>query len=159
MMTVVARTRAILDRVDCDWSFIVGELADGAYLQPTLNSQHGRKWYISAHMTEAEVLQTALLAVLTANEHEVRETFLVDGRAIFGPHFSIDALKYAVDLKHFVYRAEPQKVTETRVQCGQCGGTGYQQDLAVTAGRSLCPICQGKGYLVSSVTVSTGSTL
>lgn len=54
--------------------------------------QKGRKWFLSYHMTKSEVVSTAFKAVLTAVEHEVRETFRYKGRAIFGPHFDVDAL-------------------------------------------------------------------
>lgn len=53
---------------------------------------HGRKWRISMHMTDGEMVQTALKAVLTAEEHEARERFLYLGRAIFGPHLSVAQL-------------------------------------------------------------------
>ncbi|MPZ36633.1 MAG: hypothetical protein GEU95_00995 [Rhizobiales bacterium] len=53
---------------------------------------HGRKWLLSQHMTKSEVVQTAFKAVLTAFEHEIRETFKYQGAAIFGPHFSVDRL-------------------------------------------------------------------
>lgn len=43
-------------------------------------------------MTRSEVVQTALKAVLAAVEHEAREFFTYNGRAIFGPHYDVDAL-------------------------------------------------------------------
>lgn len=43
-------------------------------------------------MTKSEVVQTAFKAVLTAVEHETRETFLYRNKAIFGPHYNVDAL-------------------------------------------------------------------
>lgn len=52
----------------------------------------GRKWRVSMHMTRSEIVQTALKAVLTAEEHEARERFLYGGRAIFGPHLNVDTL-------------------------------------------------------------------
>lgn len=52
----------------------------------------GRKWRMSMHMTRSEIVQTALKAVLTAEEHEARERFLFRGRAIFGPHLSVESL-------------------------------------------------------------------
>ena len=52
----------------------------------------GRKWRISMHMTRSEIVQTALKAVLTAEEHEAREHFQFKGRAIFGPHLNIETL-------------------------------------------------------------------
>jgi hypothetical protein len=52
----------------------------------------GRKWQLSLHMTTSEIVRTALKAVLTASEHEVRETFTYRGEAIFGPHFDVEQL-------------------------------------------------------------------
>ena len=52
----------------------------------------GRKWFLSPHMTSSEVVQTALKAVLTAVEHEVREQFLYRGHSIFDPHYDLDLL-------------------------------------------------------------------
>lgn len=54
--------------------------------------QRGRKWYISEHMTQSEIVATALKAVLTCEEHEARERFKWKGRAIFGPHIDVEAL-------------------------------------------------------------------
>lgn len=60
--------------------------------------QHrGRWWVISEHMTRSEVTQTALKAVLTAIEHEAREQFLYQGKAIYGPHLDPDALLEVAD--------------------------------------------------------------
>ena len=50
----------------------------------------GRKWYLSPHMTETEVVQTAFKAVLAAEEHEIREFFEYKGRKVFNPHFDIN---------------------------------------------------------------------
>jgi len=52
----------------------------------------GRKWFLSPYMTKGEVAQTALMATLAIEEHEVREGFTYKGKAIFGPHFNIDKL-------------------------------------------------------------------
>lgn len=52
-------------------------------------SWSGRKWLISPHMTDAEIIQTALKAVLTAAEHEIREQFLYKGQPVFDPHYDI----------------------------------------------------------------------
>lgn len=49
----------------------------------------GRKWPLSLHMTDGEVVQTAFLAMMTAIEHEARETFLFQGVAVFDPHYDI----------------------------------------------------------------------
>jgi len=55
----------------------------------------GRKYYISDHMIEAEVVQTALMAVLAFEEHEARERFTYKGKRLFGPHICLDALSEA----------------------------------------------------------------
>jgi len=85
-----------------DWAFRTGPMDQGFFLQATFDAigngdsivseQHGRKWYISAHATESEVVQTALKAVLTALEHEARESFTYKGVALFGPHIDVKAL-------------------------------------------------------------------
>lgn len=54
--------------------------------------QHTRKWYVSHAACKNEIVQTALKCVLTSVEHEARERFKYRGRAIFGPHFDVDAL-------------------------------------------------------------------
>lgn len=54
--------------------------------------QTGRKWLLSPWMTDAEIVQTAFKAVLTAVEHEAREQFRYKGAAIFGPHMDLDKL-------------------------------------------------------------------
>lgn len=51
--------------------------------------QKGRKFYISEHMTESEVIQTCLLAVLLFEEHEAREWLTYKGKAIHGPHIDV----------------------------------------------------------------------
>lgn len=55
-------------------------------------SWKGRKWPLSQHMTDGEIVQTAFLACMTAVEHEIRETFFYKGQPIFDPHYNIDKL-------------------------------------------------------------------
>lgn len=52
----------------------------------------GRKWLLSRHMTDGEIVQTAFKAVLTALEHEAREQFSYRGACIFDPHYDIERL-------------------------------------------------------------------
>ena len=54
--------------------------------------QKGRKWYISPYSCKSEVVNTAFLAILTAEEHETRERFKYRGAPIYGPHFNIEKL-------------------------------------------------------------------
>ena len=105
----LAEMRDILSRIEYrDWQFVITDLeprtlhvlfrADG-------ESWTGRKWPVSQHMTESELVQTALKAVLTAEEHEAREHFTYCGRAIFGPHLDVHALIDVVDRKLLDARA------------------------------------------------------
>lgn len=54
--------------------------------------QSGRKWILSEHMKRSEVVTTAFKAIMTAIEHETRETFRYKGRTIFGPHIDVESL-------------------------------------------------------------------
>ncbi len=101
---------AIADVSFRDWNFRIGRDgrgSDGAirfFLQVRATTPcsvtgkpyewGGRKWFLSSYMTQSEVLQTALMAALTAVEHEAREDFKWQGKAIFGPHYDVDALHY-----------------------------------------------------------------
>jgi hypothetical protein len=61
-----------------------------------------RKWYLSYHMTDSEVIRTAHKAVRAAMEHEVDEAFEYDGARIFNPHMDLKLLAKAakkVDLR------------------------------------------------------------
>lgn len=46
----------------------------------------GRKWYLSEHMTDDEIVKTVYAAFRMAVEHEVLEGFTVDGVRVFNPH-------------------------------------------------------------------------
>lgn len=85
---------------------LVGDFTDGTttYLQARWSApsnwqanvepsqQSSRKWLLSRHMTESELVQTALKCVLTAVEHEAREFFTYCGQPIFRPHYNVHAL-------------------------------------------------------------------
>lgn len=90
-----------------NFSFILGHNTsdidlDHPYLQVEFNAPcsktgdimgwKGRKWQLSRFMTKGEIVQTSLMAVLAAIEHEARENFKFNGQAIFGPHFDVDRL-------------------------------------------------------------------
>lgn len=76
-----------------DWEFRLAP--DDSWMQivfrdpATGEMQHCRKWRLSPHMTRSEVVQTALKAVLSAEEHEAREKFLYLGESIFSPHYDV----------------------------------------------------------------------
>lgn len=71
-----------------------GSIGFYLYVYFTADGQEwkGRKWFVSKHSEPNEVCQTALKAVLTSLEHEAREHFTVDGKAIYAPHFDLDFL-------------------------------------------------------------------
>lgn len=56
---------------------------------------HGRKFYLSDHMTVDEIVKTAYLAFKLAVEHEVMEGFTHQGVVVFNPHAHFEALKIA----------------------------------------------------------------
>lgn len=70
----------------------VGDLKATCNVTGNEVSWRGRKWLLSEHMTDGEIVQTVFKAVLTAMEHEVRELFLYRGHSIFDPHYDIDKL-------------------------------------------------------------------
>lgn len=100
-----ARFSQILEAVTYrDWRWRVGydnarcylqvefDAPDATFLAPEVPIQHGRKWWLSQHMTVSEVVQTALAAILAAVEHEAREDFRYRGQAVYGPHFDVESL-------------------------------------------------------------------
>lgn len=52
----------------------------------------GRKWRLSQHMTDGEIVWTAFKAMLTALEHEAREMFTFDGVTVADSHVDIHKL-------------------------------------------------------------------
>jgi hypothetical protein len=53
---------------------------------------HGRKWYLSEHMTDDEIVKTIYAAFETAIKHEIMEGFKVNGIILFNPHTHYKAL-------------------------------------------------------------------
>ena len=94
---------AIVEKISYD-DWLIGIGRDGArcYLQVHFTAPDrdtgegvewsGRKWLLSPHMTDSEVVLTAWAAIKMAIEHEAREKFRYRGRQIFGPHIAVDAL-------------------------------------------------------------------
>lgn len=78
------------------WFLQVGDPKGTDNVTGLPHAWRGRKWLLSEHMTDGEIVQTAFLALLTAFEHEARETFLYRGEPIFDPHYDVEKL---VDLR------------------------------------------------------------
>lgn len=103
-MMTIQNMKSIIELIEYkDWTIDIYSNDEGTpYLQVSfferdlvtgqLSIQKSRKWLMSYHMTVSEVVQTAFKAVLTAEEHELREKFRYKNRTIFGPHFHVDAL-------------------------------------------------------------------
>lgn len=91
-----------------DWTLYVG--FDGrAYVQVLFMDkdritgkeelQRCRKWYLSYHMTNSEVIRTTFMAVEAAMLHEVQEAFKYKGQRIFNPHMDYEALAEVMQRK------------------------------------------------------------
>lgn len=71
---------------------------------------HGRKWYLSEHMTDDEIVKTTYSAFKACVEHEVMESFKVDGIILFNPHLDFEQL---LAISHNeVRRKDHQSVTD-----------------------------------------------
>ena len=104
---LVARVQGLVDRVDYrgdDYGFIVGVTEGMKYpfvqvwhertciLAGEVGVGKGGKAYITQYATDSEIFQTLFGLAKSYEEHEVRETFLVDGARVFGPHIKTSAL-------------------------------------------------------------------
>ena len=84
------------------WHFHVGEEAGQLFFQVQVDGRDnvtgepkrwaGRPWILSPEMSRSEFVRPMFKAVLTALEHEARETFLYAGQPVFDPHFDVDTL-------------------------------------------------------------------
>jgi hypothetical protein len=121
---LMVRARELLDQVEFDnYSFLVRYGHGGVYLQAVFMEpdivtgvpqlQHTRKWVLSPHMTNSEIVQTVFKLCLTSVEHRARESFKYRGKRIFGPHFDVDALCEIVSERRFDYRVAPVVEGET----------------------------------------------
>jgi len=57
----------------------------------------GRKWYLSEHMLDDEIIKTSYAAVEACVKHEMMEGFKVDGKILFNPHINFEKL---LELSH-----------------------------------------------------------
>lgn len=90
-----------------DWTFRLGQMGDGFFLQATflapdvhtgnVSRQYGRKWYLSPHMVEAEIVGTAWAAIQAAEIHEAREAFKYKGKAPYNSHIRMSTLLSIAD--------------------------------------------------------------
>lgn len=52
----------------------------------------GRKYYLSEHMTDDEIIKTTYVAFEQVIKHEIMEGFKVDGKILFNPHVNFEEL-------------------------------------------------------------------
>ena len=57
-----------------------------------VEEQLTRRWFLSPNMGRSEIVGTAFKCIITSMEHRTREWFLYRGRAIYQPHYDVDAL-------------------------------------------------------------------
>jgi hypothetical protein len=58
---------------------------------------YGGRFQVSPHSSESEIVQKALAAMLSFDEHEIRERFTYKGKNVFNPHIDINALLKVCD--------------------------------------------------------------
>lgn len=85
-----------------DFNFLLEPVNGGFHLQLNTkeidtstdqsNLMYGRKWFINEYADQNDIVRTAFKAVLTWQEHEVRESFKYQNSSIFGPHFNVEEL-------------------------------------------------------------------
>lgn len=108
-------------RVEHDNEFSVNNKGR-VFLQVTYNAPcgksgqvqewHGRKWYLSKHMTDDEVIKTAYVAFESAVKHEIMEGFKVDGIVLFNPHINFEEL---LSISHREVKRDRFELTETEL--------------------------------------------
>jgi hypothetical protein len=72
--------------------YLQGSYEEADTVSGTIEKQHTRRWFLSPEMSRSEIVSTALKCVLTSMEHRTREWFIYNGRAIYQPHYDVDAL-------------------------------------------------------------------
>ncbi len=61
--------------------------------------QRCRKWILSYHMVDSEVVRTAFKAIEAAMLHEVQEEFKYRGVRVYNPHLDLDELVDSIKSK------------------------------------------------------------
>ncbi len=56
---------------------------------------YGGKRYLPEDASEGDIVRAVFGAISAYEEHERREFFTVDGRAVFGPHIMLNAMLWA----------------------------------------------------------------
>lgn len=122
MQTIETIRNLIADITFNDWQYYITLDGNRPFLQikffapcnmtGVTELQSCRKWVLSYHMTDDEIVATALKATLTALEHEAREQFKWRGQPIFRPHYNIYEL-HKLSSRNATEKREPMKKVDT----------------------------------------------
>lgn len=72
--------------------YLQGVYWEADTLTGKVETQFTRRWFLSPSMGKSEIVATAFKCALTSMEHRTREWFLYKGRAVYHPHYDVDAL-------------------------------------------------------------------
>ena len=89
---------------DGDFGYLQAHYSEPDIVTGQMEEQATRKWKLSPYMTKSEFIQTCFKCAITSMEHRTREHFRYKGKAIFGPHFDVDALVSICEAKQYDYR-------------------------------------------------------
>ena len=78
------------------WFLQVGMKRECVYTG-TMGNGFGGKYEVSPHSTEDEIVKKLFAACKAYVEHETREGFLWDGKRIFNPHMTVQAMAQVCD--------------------------------------------------------------
>lgn len=92
----------------------------------------GRKWRLSQHMVDGEVVGTAFKALLTYLEHEAREQFTFDGVSVYDSHVDIHKL--------VALRKDPESIVGRKPVAVEDSGRAPPRDADVP--HAPCPVCK-----------------
>ena len=110
MQTIENIEKLISDVSFKDWTIKVGQYEcktpyiqvlfyDSDRITGEKELQRCRKWILSYHMVDSEVVRTAFKAIEAAMLHEVQEEFKYKGVRIYNPHLDLDELVDSIKKK------------------------------------------------------------
>lgn len=122
-MQTLDKIKSIVSHVKYkDWQFVVGKKGDGFLIQVQfmgedtdgsgkLELQKCRKWFVSQHSVDSEVIRSCFLAIRQAEEHELCEHFHYKGHQVYNPHLDMNSMAEFISKKPFEVRKEIKKTS------------------------------------------------
>ncbi len=127
----VTRVRGLIDRITLPENFTIilerdKEIKNGRYyvqiqcfrmdvITKKMGFGVGGKAYLGRYQTDNEIVQTVFGLYKGYAEHEARESFELDGKRIYGPHISIEALltvAHQVDVRNTKHVKDAQMLPD-----------------------------------------------